>query len=275
LYPPAALHDAVAGIAARTTREGFAQSSEELAEQRLTLWRDQWMERQRRLHKQVTPALEVTARRLASRFLPPETALARAGMGSIGVSALLPRLYFPYEDEAFVARQAELEKLGIEAPTPPPMMVCLGACGQGHETASLVAVIDITHDASGRPVDWHVNQSSGDETFDQAALESVEQTTYWPATGDGILRERAPVPGQRSPRGDSTFDGHDGRRSLVPEWSRWAFSAQAYAWRRDELVLDPFFEPPGKEVESKSGFFGKTTMTRSVHLVAVRFRRAG
>jgi hypothetical protein len=128
-------------------------------------------------------------------------------------------------------------------------LLCWGACGQSHATASLLAVVDVLHDERGIPAEWQLVRSSGDDRFDASALEAIGDALD--AAPDGVLAFERPA-----------------------EWSRWSFASTAYEWSRDELILDPQFEPPGQVLESKSGVLGLVTATREVRLVAVLYREA-
>jgi hypothetical protein len=126
--------------------------------------------------------------------------------------------------------------------------LCFGQCSNAsHEIAAMAALVMVTHDENGLPFFWEVVESSGDRDFDAEALSAVK-TTLAQNTGNALMVDPAPVS------------------------SRWLFSTQAYRWSRDELLLDPQFTPPGREVESASGVLGKTTVVRSVRLVAVTYR---
>ena len=113
----------------------------------------------------------------------------------------------------------------------------------------LHVIVEVDHDEIGRPTERRIVHSSGDGRFDNTALGAV----------DGAAKFTAK---------ESLQQGN------IPLRSQWMFSAVTDQWNRMELLLDPQFEPAGREVDELSSWAGSTRIVTSVRLVAVVYRKS-
>lgn len=104
-----------------------------------------------------------------------------------------------------------------------------------HEVGRLACLVDVSKSGDDE-AKYIVSQSSGDPTFDAAALDAIKATLPKSATGFS--------------------------------WSRFRFSAEVYHFSKMEMLLDPGFKPPGRRLASKES--GASSMTTSVRLVDFR-----
>ena len=102
-----------------------------------------------------------------------------------------------------------------------------------HELGRLTCLVDVAQGTGDTAPTFIIAQTSGDPTFDAAALDAV----------------KAALP--KSPTGFA--------------WSRFRFSAEVYHFSAMEMLLDPGFKPPGRRLASKES--GAKSMTTSVRLV--------
>ncbi|MEM6729958.1 MAG: hypothetical protein AAF658_00290 [Myxococcota bacterium] len=105
---------------------------------------------------------------------------------------------------------------------------CIAGCSSSHVVSKLSVLVEVRH-ANGHPDKRGVVLvSSGYAAFDFAALDAVQTTVELAAR-------------------DST--------RFPPETrvTHWLFEAEVFRYRRDELLLDPQFEPPGRIVDESFG----------------------
>lgn len=105
-----------------------------------------------------------------------------------------------------------------------------------HEIGRLTCLVDVSLSTGDATPAVAISQSSGDPTFDAAALDAVKAALPNSATGFA--------------------------------WSRFRFSAEVYHFSAMEMLLDPGFKPPGRRLASKGS--GANSMTTSVRLVDFR-----
>lgn len=120
--------------------------------------------------------------------------------------------------------------------------VCISGCTSSHVVARLAVIVEVRHTGKGELGGARIKVSSGYSEFDAAALEAVKETYRF---------------------------GSPEAMSIDPEvkFTHWAFEAEVFRYRRDELLLDPQFEPPGSRIEENLGtvYSAKT----HIRLVAV------
>lgn len=202
-----------------------------LAQARLKHWDQSTVEALKPQVRPDTPGLDALRLRLTQHFTPDNAVVVRDGVPPSGRQGM--------QSEA--QRQMESFNKGSDGRTSGlATLFCFGACGGSHHVGSLWTWIDVDHDASGRPESWRVFRSSGSQPFDRAALDAIESA----AVALAAHLDKPPV-----------------------RWSRWALGAETFRWSRDELMLDPGFIPPGREVESQSGWAGTFRLVRQVKLI--------
>ena len=199
--------------------------------------------RQRRSAQVVPRGVKAFGERLSRTFVPDPNGLRHASPLGTGAASMAPHYFDLKERDQDAVRAIARAQNGPRANGKSDQHVgaCFGACdGFEHGSAALRVEVVVHHDETGRPRRWSVPQTSGDRSFDAAALASVRDAV------------------------ETLPDWVDG----VPVETHWAFEFQALRWGRMELLLDPGFQAPGREVEN--GPLGKTTVVQSVRLISLK-----
>ncbi len=237
-----------------------------LAKARIDGWVREFKAGQRVVADATPPPVRELGQRLNEGFIPAASSLEKAsrfGLGALSsVSSFIDNYLGQLEDmrghsiggstEPLVKGAGDVDPklLRSRRDRSPATGICFGSCSGGsHQVAALAVTVDIDHDELGVPAHWRVRVSSGDDAFDKEALSAIR---YGLDFGDTHVLLGPPT----------------------PRWSRWVFSAHALRYARSDLLLDPGFVQPGKELEEHSGILGKTTLVRAVRLVAIEYRHA-
>lgn len=259
LFDPAAIQRAAEQRDLLETPESAKQDSNAdthaLAQKRLDEWTEDYGDMQRARSTAVTPALRELGEAMAVHMDVPINAMANAGRFGIGAKSLLTSYLNGVRNVGSLGpqeRSAAEKSAAINDPNKQAgnvSMLCFGACfGMQHGVAMLAAIVEITHGAKGEPIAWKIAENSADNShdkaFDASALEAVK---------DALSHIK------------DNFGEHP------PTWTQWLFKAEAYRWGRFELMTDPTFKAPGREVPGSNGITGKTTIVHDVTLLRVRF----
>ncbi|MEO1481563.1 MAG: energy transducer TonB [Myxococcota bacterium] len=115
--------------------------------------------------------------------------------------------------------------------------LCLSGCSGSNLHSKLVALIEIDHTQT--PLAAKVIVSSGFRDYDRAALRAVEDFAQSPSS-------QIPIDAAAT---------------------HWTFESGVYRYRRDELILDPQFEPLGRRIDETFAYV--YSLDTRIRMVAV------
>lgn len=177
-----------------------------------------------------TPAIRAIATRLQGHFAPPIETLRNSRTRARKAFADRVLNYMKQTPRDDVAVDSWLldtfGKSGLRADR--GGWACISGCTSSHVVARLAVIVEVRHAGKGELADAQIKVSSGYSEFDAAALSAVKETYRF---------------------------GSPDAMSIDPDvkFTHWAFEAEVFRYRRDELLLDPQFEPPGSRIEENLG----------------------
>ncbi len=189
-----------------------------------------------------SPAIKELAIRLDSWFEPPvETVRASGRAERRTIAERLVRYLAEPPRESLTMDDEYLDPFQVDDFRPDRAgLLCLTGCGGSHIHAKLLVLIEIDHTRD--PISASVLVSSGYDDYDRAALEAVE---------DYAVSESAQLP-------------------IDAAATHWTFESEVYRYRRDELLLDPQFEPPGRRIDESFGYV--YSLDTRIRMVAIAER---
>lgn len=173
-----------------------------------------------------SPAMKELAVRLDSWFDPPVGTVRASGRAERrSIAERLMRYLASPPRESLITDDEYLDPFQVDDFRPDRAgLLCLTGCSGSHLVAKLLVLIEIDH--TQVPVRATVLVSSGYADYDRAALKAVE---------DYAASESAELP-------------------IDAAQTHWTFESEVYRYRRDELLLDPQFEPPGRRIDESFGY---------------------
>ncbi len=105
----------------------------------------------------------------------------------------------------------------------------------------LATVVTLEHDKQGHAMHPRLLVPSGVDAFDKHVLQTIAQVV-------------APSQGRGPPGVQSTW---------------WEFTGKLLRWSRANLLLEPDFQLPGREIEAEKSLLYRTTVVGEVHLLEI------